>query len=271
MDAVPWRPGVAVRSVRTSCPDSRAKHPCFACRDPRPPGYGSLRLVLPCSASVAGVSAGGDCTTVPYKQVVIAMGGGSRTSPVAFESLDRGPSVRVAPVEGECDQQRARNPQPDSPWRPHEHAASTEVYGCLTGESRAQGDSAVRGPSNAPSTAQRGPFDDQTSRCGWRGASWNLRRAVESVTASGRAGNRSVAASVVVSRALAAGHREKQNMDVLRASHGSMPAPWVKPSPADRARRPCRSRTRSVIPRRPRIEQKKTRQLGELPGHVGAG
>ena len=42
LDAVPCRPGIAFRSVRASCPDSRAKHPCFACRDPRPPGHGSL-------------------------------------------------------------------------------------------------------------------------------------------------------------------------------------------------------------------------------------
>src|SRR5690606_28579990 len=38
----------AIRSVRASCPDSRAKHPCFACRDPRPPVRGSPLLLARC-------------------------------------------------------------------------------------------------------------------------------------------------------------------------------------------------------------------------------
>ena len=40
MDAAPCRSGVALRSVRTSCPDSRARHPCLAWRDPAPSVHG---------------------------------------------------------------------------------------------------------------------------------------------------------------------------------------------------------------------------------------
>jgi len=71
-DAVSCRPGIAPRSVRAAarsgpaqragrsrgcaacragyprspCPDSRAKHPCFALRDPRPPGHGHCPFVM---------------------------------------------------------------------------------------------------------------------------------------------------------------------------------------------------------------------------------
>jgi alkyl hydroperoxide reductase subunit F len=39
--------------------------------------------------SVPGVFAAGDCTTVPYKQIVIAMGEGSKASLAAFDHLIR--------------------------------------------------------------------------------------------------------------------------------------------------------------------------------------
>nr|MBP6762833.1 alkyl hydroperoxide reductase subunit F [Thauera sp.] len=39
--------------------------------------------------SVAGVFAAGDCTTVPYKQIVIAMGEGSKAALSAFDHLIR--------------------------------------------------------------------------------------------------------------------------------------------------------------------------------------
>ncbi len=41
--------------------------------------------------SVAGVFAAGDCTTVPYKQIIIAMGEGSKASLAAFDHLIRSP------------------------------------------------------------------------------------------------------------------------------------------------------------------------------------
>jgi alkyl hydroperoxide reductase subunit F len=41
--------------------------------------------------SVPGVFAAGDCTTVPYKQIVIAMGEGSRAALGAFEHMMRTP------------------------------------------------------------------------------------------------------------------------------------------------------------------------------------
>ena len=45
--------------------------------------------------SVPGVFAAGDCTTVPYKQIVIAMGDGSKAALSAFDHLIR----TSAPVE----------------------------------------------------------------------------------------------------------------------------------------------------------------------------
>ena len=41
------------------------------------------------ATNVAGVFSAGDCTTVPYKQIVIAMGEGSKASLSAFDYLIR--------------------------------------------------------------------------------------------------------------------------------------------------------------------------------------
>lgn len=41
--------------------------------------------------SVAGVVAAGDCTTVPYKQIVISMGAGATAALSAFDHLIRTP------------------------------------------------------------------------------------------------------------------------------------------------------------------------------------
>ncbi len=51
--------------------------------------------------SVAGVFAAGDCTTVPYKQIVIAMGEGSKAALAAFDHLIRA-SAPVEPVEAQA-------------------------------------------------------------------------------------------------------------------------------------------------------------------------
>ena len=41
------------------------------------------------ATSVPGVFAAGDCTTVPYKQIIIAMGEGAKASLSAFDHLIR--------------------------------------------------------------------------------------------------------------------------------------------------------------------------------------
>ena len=46
--------------------------------------------------SVPGVFAAGDCTTVPYKQIVIAMGEGAKASLSAFDHLIRSPLSAAA-------------------------------------------------------------------------------------------------------------------------------------------------------------------------------
>ncbi len=46
--------------------------------------------------SVAGVFAAGDCTVVPYKQIVIAMGEGAKASLSAFDHLIRSPLAAAA-------------------------------------------------------------------------------------------------------------------------------------------------------------------------------
>ena len=43
------------------------------------------------ATSVPGVFAAGDCTTVPYKQIVIALGAGSTAALSAFDHLIRSP------------------------------------------------------------------------------------------------------------------------------------------------------------------------------------
>ena len=42
-----------------------------------------------CATSVPGVFAAGDCTTVPYKQIVVAMGEGAKAALSAFDYLIR--------------------------------------------------------------------------------------------------------------------------------------------------------------------------------------
>jgi len=47
---------------------------------------------------VPGVYAAGDCTTVPFKQIVIAMGEGAKASLSAFDHLIRSPAPVAATV-----------------------------------------------------------------------------------------------------------------------------------------------------------------------------
>ncbi len=56
--------------------------------------YGEIEVDAKGQTNVPGVFAAGDCTTVPYKQIVIAMGEGSKASLAAFDYLIRS-SVKV--------------------------------------------------------------------------------------------------------------------------------------------------------------------------------
>ncbi len=51
--------------------------------------FGEVIIDARTQTSVAGVFAAGDCTTVPYKQIVIAMGEGSKAALSAFDHLIR--------------------------------------------------------------------------------------------------------------------------------------------------------------------------------------
>ena len=51
--------------------------------------YGEIEIDPKCHTSVSGVFAAGDCTTVPYKQIIIAMGEGAKASLSAFDHLIR--------------------------------------------------------------------------------------------------------------------------------------------------------------------------------------
>ncbi len=51
--------------------------------------HGEIEVDARGQTSVAGVFAAGDCTTVPYKQIVIAMGEGAKASLSAFDHLIR--------------------------------------------------------------------------------------------------------------------------------------------------------------------------------------
>jgi NADH-dependent peroxiredoxin subunit F len=50
--------------------------------------------------SMAGVLAAGDCTTVPYKQIVIAMGAGSTAALSAFDHLIRSSAPEAEAIRG---------------------------------------------------------------------------------------------------------------------------------------------------------------------------
>ncbi|GHU28084.1 alkyl hydroperoxide reductase subunit F [Betaproteobacteria bacterium] len=50
---------------------------------------GEIEIDSRCQTSMAGVFAAGDCTTVPFKQIVIAMGEGAKASLSAFDYLIR--------------------------------------------------------------------------------------------------------------------------------------------------------------------------------------
>jgi alkyl hydroperoxide reductase subunit F len=57
--------------------------------------YGEIVIDDKCHTNVPGVFAAGDVTTVPYKQIVIAAGEGSKAALSAFDHLIRTPSVAV--------------------------------------------------------------------------------------------------------------------------------------------------------------------------------
>jgi alkyl hydroperoxide reductase subunit F len=55
--------------------------------------YGEILIDEKCATSVPGVFAAGDATTVPYKQIVIAAGEGSKAALSAFDHLIRSPAA----------------------------------------------------------------------------------------------------------------------------------------------------------------------------------
>ncbi len=54
--------------------------------------YGEIEIDARGQTSLPGVFAAGDCTTVPYKQIIIAMGEGAKASLSAFDHLIRSPA-----------------------------------------------------------------------------------------------------------------------------------------------------------------------------------
>ena len=53
---------------------------------------GEIEVNAKGETNVAGIFAAGDVTTVPYKQIIIAMGEGSKASLSAFDHLIRTPA-----------------------------------------------------------------------------------------------------------------------------------------------------------------------------------
>jgi alkyl hydroperoxide reductase subunit F len=51
--------------------------------------FGEIEIDAKCATNVPGVFAAGDCTTVPYKQIVIAAGEGAKAALSAFDYLIR--------------------------------------------------------------------------------------------------------------------------------------------------------------------------------------
>jgi alkyl hydroperoxide reductase subunit F len=58
--------------------------------------FGEIVVDAKCHTNVPGVFAAGDCTTVPYKQIVIAAGEGSKAALSAFDFMIRTPLVEGA-------------------------------------------------------------------------------------------------------------------------------------------------------------------------------
>ena len=52
--------------------------------------FGEIAIDTHCRTSIPGVYAAGDVTTVPFKQIIIAMGEGAKASLSAFEDRMRG-------------------------------------------------------------------------------------------------------------------------------------------------------------------------------------
>ncbi len=58
--------------------------------------YGEIIIDDKCATSLPGVFAAGDVTTVPYKQIIIASGEGSKAALSAFDHLIRSPLAKAA-------------------------------------------------------------------------------------------------------------------------------------------------------------------------------
>jgi NADH-dependent peroxiredoxin subunit F len=58
--------------------------------------YGEIIIDDKCATSVAGIYAAGDATTVPFKQIIIATGEGSKAALSAFDHLIRSPLAELA-------------------------------------------------------------------------------------------------------------------------------------------------------------------------------
>ena len=59
---------------------------------------GEMEIDAKGHTTVPGVFAAGDCTTVPYKQIVIAAGAGATAALSAFDHLIRTTPAEAAPV-----------------------------------------------------------------------------------------------------------------------------------------------------------------------------
>jgi alkyl hydroperoxide reductase subunit F len=55
--------------------------------------FGEIVIDAKGHTSMPGVFAAGDCTTVPYKQIIIAAGEGSKAALSAFDYLIRQPAL----------------------------------------------------------------------------------------------------------------------------------------------------------------------------------
>ena len=60
--------------------------------------HGEIEIDHKAGTNLPGVFAAGDCTTVPYKQIIIAMGEGSKAALSAFDYLIRTPAPASAPA-----------------------------------------------------------------------------------------------------------------------------------------------------------------------------
>jgi alkyl hydroperoxide reductase subunit F len=105
----------SVDSKASSCRSACCRTPTGSRHDRAERRAARSRSMRAAQTSLPGVFAAGDCTTVPYKQIIIAMGEGAKAALSAFDHLIRrspeaSPPAAGSPAAGPLPTRRCRPP-----------------------------------------------------------------------------------------------------------------------------------------------------------------